>query len=370
LILARLDGVLAVGTDHETRIRTLERRPELNGLGGRVAELESRQGEKEKEQDEVMKEMSRQLQRHDRLLVIWFTAAVAARGLGMILTDIGIPLVRAGLDIVEVSGWEARGHGALKAVDTIVCHHTAGPSTGDHPSLGVVTSGRPDLAGPLCNLFLARSGTWYLVAAGLAWHAGAVLTPTYGNGYSIGIEAEATGVSTWPAAQLESYERGCAALAEWYGVPTARVLGHKEVCDPPGRKVDPNLDMSAFRSAVANYRRVGVMTISHTDGDVVWSDKYGSLNEAPITLLSFARTYAQRSAEAVSGVASVVADQENQLAGLADQLIAQAITLKTVLVLLGQLQAKVDGLATGGGTVDVAALAEAVGNVLHDRLAD
>jgi hypothetical protein len=39
-------------------------------------------------------------------------------------------------------------------------------------------------------------------------------------------------------------------------VPTARVLGHKEVATPTGRKVDPNFDMPAFRGRVDEERDV------------------------------------------------------------------------------------------------------------------
>ena len=44
----------------------------------------------------------------------------------------------------------------------------------------------------------------------------------------------------------------CRALADHYGVPNARVLGHREIAKPAGRKVDPNFDMTAFRAAVAS----------------------------------------------------------------------------------------------------------------------
>ena len=170
----------------------------------------------------------------------------------MRLTDLAKVLRDAGLKVSEVPGWRNRGHGDFRAVQSIICHHTAGPATGDMPSLGVVTNGRVGLAGPLCNLGLGRDGTWHVIAAGYAWHAGDVARTAYRNDYSIGIEAEATGVAaTWPAAQMESYARGCAALAKHYGVPVSNVLGHKEVAVPIGRKIDPNFDMAAFRRDVA-----------------------------------------------------------------------------------------------------------------------
>lgn len=168
----------------------------------------------------------------------------------MLLTDLPTVLRRAGLNVVEVDGWRTRGHGQFAAVETIVCHHTAGPASGLMPSLRVVTHGRSDLPGPLCNLGLGRDGTVYVVAAGYAFHAGTVLHGTYANDHSIGIEAEATGVTSWPEVQMKAYARLCAALCEHYGIPVSRVLGHKEVAAPLGRKIDPNFDMASFRRRV------------------------------------------------------------------------------------------------------------------------
>lgn len=170
----------------------------------------------------------------------------------MWLTDLPDAIAKSGLKMVEVDGWRTRGHGPMVAVDTIVCHHTAGPATGNYPSLGIVRDGRSDLPGPLCNVGLARDGTVYIVAAGLAYHAGVVRATNYGNAYSIGIEAEATGTTAWPPAQMDAYARLCAALCEHYGLEPDRVMGHKEVCAPAGRKTDPNFDMTAFRAAVTN----------------------------------------------------------------------------------------------------------------------
>lgn len=168
----------------------------------------------------------------------------------MMLTNLADILRHAGLQVVERPDWKTRGHGPMVDVKALVLHHTAGPATGDAPSLGVVERGRPDLQGPLAQLFLARSGTWYVVAAGLCWHAGATFEPWQGNAHAIGIEAEATGRDAWPGPQYDSYVRGARALANHYVVPYARVLGHREVAKPAGRKQDPNFDLATFRRAL------------------------------------------------------------------------------------------------------------------------
>lgn len=166
------------------------------------------------------------------------------------LVDLAAAAAGSGLPVVEVAGWRTRGHGPMSSVQAIVCHHTAGPAAGDAPSLAVVRDGRPDLAGPLAHLVLARSGTVHVVAAGLCWHAGATLQPWQANAHAVGIEAEATGRDPWPDTQYAAYVRLCRALADHYGVPYSRVLGHKEICKPAGRKSDPNFSMSDFRAAL------------------------------------------------------------------------------------------------------------------------
>ena len=168
------------------------------------------------------------------------------------LLDLADAARTSGLPVVEVPAWRARSHGPMADVLSIVCHHTAGPATGDAPSLRVVRDGRPDLRGPLAQLFLARSGTVHVVAAGLSWHAGATFQPWQANPFAIGIEAEATGRDPWPPRQFDAYVRLCRALADHYRVPYARVLGHKEIARPLGRKSDPNFDMAAFRAALTH----------------------------------------------------------------------------------------------------------------------
>jgi hypothetical protein len=171
------------------------------------------------------------------------------------LTDLLEAVRKSGLDVIEVGGWRVRGHGGMTAVETIVVHHTATPRTvaGDYPSLGIVRDGRSDLAGPLAQLGLGRSGKVYVIAAGVCFHAGDTQSVDQGNWHAIGIEAEADGLSPWPPAQVDAYARLCAALCEHYGLSVDRVQGHKEVCRPRGRKTDPNFEMASFRDRVAEH---------------------------------------------------------------------------------------------------------------------
>jgi len=171
----------------------------------------------------------------------------------MYLTNLAQIARSTGLTVIEQPGWQTRGHGPQTDVQAIVCHHTAGAPTGDAPSLYVVQNGRTGLAGPLSHFVLARSGTVYVVAAGLCWHAGETIQSWQSNPHSIGIEAEATGTAPWPDIQVKAYAKLCAALAKAFKIPASRVMGHKEVCYPVGRKSDPNFDMGSFRNRVTGY---------------------------------------------------------------------------------------------------------------------
>ena len=162
-------------------------------------------------------------------------------------------LKNAGVKYKKVSGWASRGHGTMGSIRSVIAHHTAGPKSGNSPSLNVVAYGRPGLSGPLAQLFLARDGTVYLVAAGISYHAGRVSSSTYSNSHAIGIEAENTGLSNdspWPSGQIDAYAKLCKALCKEFGLSTSRVRGHKEVAVPKGRKPDPSFNMASFRKKV------------------------------------------------------------------------------------------------------------------------
>lgn len=169
-------------------------------------------------------------------------------------------LLDAGLKVAEQPGWRTRGRGDVGTIRGVMCHHTAGPRTGIMPSLGVVTNGRPDLPGPLSQLCLGRDGTFFVVAAGRASHAGAGNWQgvTTGNSSFIGIEAENTGQTTgpnaqpWPTVQMDAYRRGVAAILEKINANAIMCCGHKEYALPVGRKPDPTFDMDDFRLQVAS----------------------------------------------------------------------------------------------------------------------
>src|SRR5699024_3970833 len=196
-----------------------------------------------------------------------FTGPFLVNGVITIVLYTGIARVakRTGYPVVKVKGWKKRGYGQMVKAESVMCHHTVGPRTGNFPSLNVVTHGRPGIAGPLCNYGLGRDGTIYVVAAGRANHAGRVAKTIWSNTHSIGIEAENTGTGeTWSTAQLDAYVRLCAELCKEFkwGVSKNRAVGHKEAAVPAGRKIDsnfssPSMSMNQFRAYVktGSYKR-------------------------------------------------------------------------------------------------------------------
>ncbi len=166
-------------------------------------------------------------------------------------------LLAAGLKVAAQPGWKTRGRGDMGVIKGVICHHTAGPAQGNMPSLGIVTQGRSDLPGPLAQLGLGRDGTFYLIAAGRANHAGRGVwgDAASGNTNFIGVEAENTGLPNdpWPPGQVEAYVRGVAAILRYAGTTHDMCCGHKEYALPKGRKTDPSFDMEDFRRRIAGY---------------------------------------------------------------------------------------------------------------------
>lgn len=176
------------------------------------------------------------------------------------LTWLADILRAAGLSVVEEPGWKTAGRGAMGTVKGVLLHHTAGARTGNAPSLRLVRDGRPDLPGPLSQLFLARDGTFHIVGAGRCNHAGnGNWHNATGNSQLIGIEAENVGDGTdpWPDVQMDAYERGVAAILTHLKLDSLMAAGHKEYCTPRGRKIDPSFDMYQFRANVSELMNSG-----------------------------------------------------------------------------------------------------------------
>lgn len=172
------------------------------------------------------------------------------------LTWLAEVLEDAGLRVAEQPGWRTRGHGDMDPPRGVMVHQTGAPMIGNAPSLGVVTEGREGLSGPLAQLCLGRDGTFYVVAAGRANHAGQGEWQgvSSGNASFIAIQVEhfsGEAEEPWPEVQLQALSRGAAAILKRLKADSRMCCGHREYARPEGRVNDPELDMNAVRQAIA-----------------------------------------------------------------------------------------------------------------------
>lgn len=235
------------------------------------------------------------------------------------LTDLADVLRGAGLDVVELDGWQFRSRGS-GGYDSgrpthVMVHHTASPPSASGASDANYCAYYDEDA-PLSNLCLDRDGCWWILAGG-ATNTNGKGGPLDGvpadsmNTHSIGVEANGGYGYSWPDVQQDSYVRGVATLCQRYGIRYVR--GHVEWA--PTRKVDPagqsrwasgaaTWNLNAFRNdvtAAQSGQTEGTdddMPLSDDDvqriADAVWSkmiDTTGSGEPNPQP----ARYYLQRS---------------------------------------------------------------------------
>jgi len=164
------------------------------------------------------------------------------------LTDMADILRGAGLTVVEEPGWQtrARGSGGYDGNRpwVIMWHHTASDTSPANDVSYIINADD----GPLANLYLARSGTVHVIAAGATntngkggplggFSRGTVPLDSM-NTYGLGIEAANNGVGQqWPQVQIDSYFKINNALTAAYGLAFTDLSSHEGWA--PGRKIDP-----------------------------------------------------------------------------------------------------------------------------------
>ncbi|MEU5946321.1 N-acetylmuramoyl-L-alanine amidase [Micromonospora sp. NPDC047465] len=179
----------------------------------------------------------------------------------MRLTWLPEVLRAAGLTVHGASGWNERGSSSWGPIEGITIHETRGSRTStDAGEIRVLIHGSNSAPPPIAQLYLSRSGEWWVIASGRCNHnlvGWAGPNRGLGNSRLLGIEAQHAAGEAWTARQYDSYVRGVAALVRHLRIPVGRVAGHKEHQPwpaPAGQtstKSDPEFDMTKFRRDVA-----------------------------------------------------------------------------------------------------------------------
>ncbi|AYD84612.1 lysin A [Mycobacterium phage Paito] len=168
--------------------------------------------------------------------------------------ELGTDRVRA------LPGWETRGHGDFKDCRGVMLHHTGN----SRESADSIARGRPDLAGPLSQLHIAPDGMVTVVAAGVAWHAGAGSLPwvqaNMGNWYLLGFECAWPDIAPngsynerqrWPDAQVIAMRDASAACLGHLRYRQDRLTMHKTYAGRAQGKWDPgNMDLGWMQGEV------------------------------------------------------------------------------------------------------------------------
>src|SRR5690606_31562951 len=169
-----------------------------------------------------------------------------------------------GLTVVEVAGWETRGNEFPVRPDGAMRHWDAIASKLPTAGLGVITNGRPDLVGPLANVYQSRHvdknglDVVYVIASGKANHAGrGQWNGMSGNYAFLGLEIAWSGASEKFSAKRElTSELVMRALLDCaQGTNPNDACEHREYALPKGRKIDTNLDGNELRRRMADLNK-------------------------------------------------------------------------------------------------------------------
>lgn len=169
------------------------------------------------------------------------------------LTDMADVLRAAGVKVIEYAGWETRGRSGNSgyrdaAPFCVMWHHSA--TTGFNPLGDANYIDHGGDTAPIANIYLARDGTAWVMAAGPTNTNGAGQSLAFSKGtvpqdemnyYSIGMEIANDGVGQWyPAFQIDAAFKISLSLAAAYGMEPTDVSTHSEYA--PTRKIDPATD--------------------------------------------------------------------------------------------------------------------------------
>lgn len=271
-----------------------------------------------------------------------------------------------GFTVHEWPGWETRTNGYAATYKGGIVHHT-GSAYG--PAYQALVTGRSDLSGPLCNYSGNSDGSFTVISAGPANHAGAsggrsmgpLPVATRFNPHVLGLEI------VYPGTQPMKPEQYRAALA-WARVVADVVGGGNIECirahaetsitgkwDPgfaPGRTID----MNAFRRDAANFQAAETQDMDQVQDRRLF-EIYTSMSQ-PYTQrgTDVGEVFVQLHdlATSMPGRVDALESKLNQLAGSIGETVRQAVERY-----LSEHPPTV--------SVDVAAIAKAVNDEAHKR---
>lgn len=164
------------------------------------------------------------------------------------LVDLADVLRAAGCRVVEYGGWQTRARGSGGFAEgrpwCVMWHHTASQSPADADA-AYIAEGSPDA--PLANLYIARDGAVWVIAAGATNTNGKGYAMTFSRGtvpndqmntHAVGIEIANDGIGEdYAGAQLDAAFAASIAVCAAYGLAADDVGTH--VAYAPDRKIDP-----------------------------------------------------------------------------------------------------------------------------------
>jgi N-acetylmuramoyl-L-alanine amidase len=165
------------------------------------------------------------------------------------LTELADLLYSSGLNIIEYGGWQTRSRGSGGYDDWPLCvmwHHTASPASWDgQKDADYCAVGDDD--SPLANLYIDRSGTVWVLAAGATNTNGSGNSMTFSRGTvpqdsmntrALGVEMGNDGIGElWPQPQIDSMFVVSNVCNGWFGNRPDDLSTHNFYA--PTRKIDP-----------------------------------------------------------------------------------------------------------------------------------
>lgn len=169
--------------------------------------------------------------------------------MSLYLTDLATWLWDAGLNVVEYEGWQTRARSSGGYQDYPLCvmwHHTASPASWDGQKDADYCAVGADIA-PVSNLYIDRSGTVWVLAAGatntngsgnsIGFSRGTVPTDCM-NTHAVGVEMGNDGVGEpWPREQIDAMFMVSNVVNFYCGNQPDDVSTHWYYA--PTRKIDP-----------------------------------------------------------------------------------------------------------------------------------